>query len=513
MMRVALRTDASARIGTGHLMRCLTLADALRAGGARTRFVCRPLPAGLAGLVTDRGHALTLLPAADADATAGANRAGTPAGPPHAAWLGATQEADAAATRAALDPDGPWDWVVVDHYALDARWEARLRAGAGRIFAIDDLADRPHDCDLLLDQNFHEGAVARYDGRVPAGCRRLLGPAYALLRPEFAAARATLRRRADRVGRVLVFFGGIDAGDLSAAALDALDAAGLDAGVDVVIGAAHPRRDALAARCAARPRTVLHVQTADMAALIAGADLGIGAAGAATWERCALGLPTLAFAVADNQRELLREAARAGLLLGPGIDPADAAALAGQVRALADDASLRAHLAARGMATVDARGAARVAGILATPEVTIRPATRDDARDLFEWRNAPAVRRFSRDEAPIGWDTHDRWLTQALADPRRILLIGSAAAAPAGVVRYDLAGSEAEVSIYLAPDRAGRGLGRALLAAAERWLAARHPEVEAVVAEVMAGNDVSHRLFAGSGFEIASTRYRKRIQT
>ena len=514
-MRVALRTDASGRIGTGHLMRCLTLADALRAGGARTRFVCRPLPAGLGELVEGRGHELVELPAGGGQAAPGApgrDAAAAPAAdPPHAAWLAATQADDAEATFAALGADRPWDWIVVDHYALDARWETRLRDGARRILAIDDLADRRHDCDVLLDQNFYADAHARYDGLVPAHCVRLLGPRHALLRPEFGAARARLRERAEAVRRVLVFFGGVDAANLTASALDALDAIGLDAEVDVVIGAAHPQRAALEARCAARARTTLHVQVADMAALVAAADVGVGAAGVATWERCALGLPALAFAVAANQRALLRDAAREGLLVGPEVDPADATALALHLRALVENASLRAHVARRGLDTVDALGAARVARVLLEPEVVVRAATQADARDLFEWRNAPDVRRFSRSEAPIAWDEHCRWLDATLADPRRVLLVGSAGASPAGVVRYDLAGAEAEVSIYLAPGQAGRGLGRALLGAAERWLAARQPDVSFVWAEALAGNEASHRLFTGCGFEAFATRYRKRI--
>lgn len=503
-MKVALRTDASERIGTGHLMRCLTLADTLRSGGARTRFVCRPLPAGLAGLVTDRGHELAGLPAGEA-------AAGSDGDPPHADWLGASQADDAQATLEALSGEPAWDWLVVDHYALDARWESRLRGCTRRILAIDDLADRRHDCDVLLDQNLHADMQARYARLVPGHCLQLLGPRHALLRREFSDARATLRERGDAIGRVLVFFGGIDAANLTGSALDALDTLGLEAHVDVVIGAAHPRRATLEARCAARPRTTLHVQTTDMATLIAAADLGVGAAGVATWERCALGLPSLAFAVAANQQALLRDAAREGLVLAPQVDPSDPAALALQVRALLDNPALRAHLARRGLESVDAQGASRVARVLLRPEVVVRPATQADARDLFEWRNAPGVRRFSRSDAAIGWDDHCRWLAAVLADPQRVLLVGSAGASPAGVVRFDIDGAEAEVSIYLAKGQVGRGMGRALLDAAERWLAAHHAGVSLLRAEALAGNDVSHRLFTGCGFEAFSTRYRKRI--
>lgn len=336
--------------------------------------------------------------------------------PPHAEWLGATQADDAEATLAALADEDAWDWLVVDHYALDARWEIRLRGVARRILAIDDLADRRHDCDALLDQNFYADGPARYDALVPGHCLRLIGPRHALLRREFGAARARLRERGDVVRRLLVFFGGVDARNLTGAALDALDDLGMDVDVDVVIGAAHPQRVALEARCATQRRTTLHVQAANMAELIAAADVGVGAAGVATWERCSLGLPTLAFAVAANQQALLHDAAREGLVLGPAIDACDRSALALQVRALVDNPALRAHLAKRGLETVDALGAARVARVLLQPDVVIRAATEADARNLFDWRNAPEVRRFSRNDAPIDWDEHRQWLAATLAD-------------------------------------------------------------------------------------------------
>lgn len=523
-MKVAFRTDASGRIGTGHLVRCLTLADALHAQGARVRFACRDLAPELKALVLARGHELVELPAAHARAADAARRQDehrpgdghAPKAPlegsAHEHWLGATEDEDVAATLAALSGDGPWDWLVVDHYALGAGWEVRMRACATRILVIDDLADRPHDCDALLDQNLYADMHSRYDGLVPGGCIRLLGPRHALLRREFATARESLRVRGDEVRRVLVSCGGVDAANLTARALDALDAVAADVDVDVVIGAMHPDRDAIVALCARRARTTCHVQASDMARLIADADVGIGAAGVATWERCALGLPSLAVAVAANQRALLRDAACAGLVLGPDVDPADGQALALHLRALLGNAALRAHLSRQGLEAVDARGAARVARQMLRPEVTIRPATAADADDLLAWRNAPEVRRFARDDRPIDPDEHRRWMAATLAAPDRLLLIGQAGGEPVGVVRYDVVGDSAEVSIYLAPGQSGRGVGSALLIAAERWLSVRRPDIATVVAEVLAGNVASQRLFAGCGFERMACRYRKRIR-
>lgn len=289
-MKVAFRADASVQIGAGHVMRCLTLADALRAQGAQTQFLCRRLPGHLGDLILAREHALTWLPDTDADAESSA---------------------------AALTVGAPHDWLVVDHYALGAEWERAQRSLVKHVLVIDDLADRRHDCDLLLDQNLKSARC--YDGLLPAACRVLIGPRYALLRPEFLRARLTSQPPSETAAHVLVCFGGSDPLDLTGLTLDALDKlehSGLT--VDVVVGQSYPYRDRLQLRCASRPDTHFHYQAGNMAELMARADLAIGAAGVVTWERACLGLPALVITFADNQRPIASAAQAAGLLLWAG---------------------------------------------------------------------------------------------------------------------------------------------------------------------------------------------------
>ncbi|OZI28156.1 UDP-2,4-diacetamido-2,4,6-trideoxy-beta-L-altropyranose hydrolase [Bordetella genomosp. 1] len=503
-MQVAIRVDAALVRGTGHVMRCLCLADALRERGASIAFVTRDLPQALHTLVTGHGHQVVALegwPGASAPA------ADLPA---EAAWSTAQQDADAAQTVAALAALGlPVEILVVDHYALGLRWEQAARAGAARLVAIDDLA-REHDCDVLLDQNFYAAPEARYAGRIPAAARALLGPQHALLRPEFRSLRADLAPRSGALQRILVFLGGMDAANLTGRALDALDAAGL-AGVatDVVIGAGHPQRDALAARCASRGATTCHIQTPHIGALMAAADLAVGAGGVATWERAALGVPTLAICIAENQREVLDDCSRAGLVC---LAPADTVpALTEQLRALAANPGLRVHLSRQGMACVDGLGASRVVAALLGPAgIALRPAGADDSADILAWRNAPEVRAASRSDAPIAAAAHQAWFDRVLADPARHLLVGERDGAGVGVVRFDPDGPQSyEISIYLAPGRAGRGEGAALLAAAEAWLRRAEPQARLIHAEVMAHNVVSLRLFERGGYRWQSSRYSK----
>jgi UDP-2,4-diacetamido-2,4,6-trideoxy-beta-L-altropyranose hydrolase len=309
-MRIAIRVDATCQIGTGHFMRCLTLADELKQKGVGIRFVSRRLPENLRDMSVAKGYDLMLLKSTPSDGVAGKL--------PHSSWLGTSQAQDATETIQVLS-DQTWDWLVVDHYALDTAWESAMRPEVGKIMVIDDLADRLHDCDLLLDQNLYGELEHRYDGLVPDHCVKLLGPRYALLRPEFAAARKTLRHRDGRVRRILVFFGGSDLSNETAKVLEAIRLLNrTEIAVDVVVGASNPKGDRIREICQGMPNTDFHLQVENMAELMAAADLAIGASGTTTWERCCLGLPSIVLVLADNQRAVAEAMSAAGAMRNLG---------------------------------------------------------------------------------------------------------------------------------------------------------------------------------------------------
>jgi UDP-2,4-diacetamido-2,4,6-trideoxy-beta-L-altropyranose hydrolase len=305
---VVFRADASLEIGTGHVMRCLTLAEALRQQGATCRFVSRSHAGNRIDTIRARGFEVAELPVTGHGAPAFAVTR-------HDGWLGSDWRTDAQQTAAALG-GGQVDWLIVDHYALEMHWESALRPHVRHILAIDDLADRRHDCDLLLDQNL--GRVAsHYAALVPEGCRVLAGPQFALLRPQFAALRAASLARRDRptLEHLLISMGGIDAGNATGAVLDALRQCRLpaDLHISVVMGGTAPALAAVREAAAGLPwHTEVLVDVEGMAALMASSDLAIGAAGSTAWERCCLGLPSVVVALADNQRDA------AGLLQGAG---------------------------------------------------------------------------------------------------------------------------------------------------------------------------------------------------
>lgn len=359
---VAFRTDASLEIGTGHVMRCLTLADALREDGVKCSFVCRPHQGHLLDLIAQRGHQALALPALEAGAKLNLN------GTTHANWLGTDWAADAQDTQQVLSTHlggELLDWVVVDHYALDQSWEKVLRAHTRRIMVIDDLADRPHDCDLLLDQNLGR-TEQDYIDLLYSTPSTLIGPQYALLRPDFVGLRPqSLARRMQKpqLKQLLVTMGGVDQDNVTGQVLDALNLCLLpsDLRITVVMGPHAPWLVQVKAQAAQMPwHTEVRVGVTNMAQLMADSDLAIGAAGGTAWERCSLGLPSLVLVLAKNQLAgaVALQDAGAAVVLKSHLQMAEFTA-ASQTAQFANEVLTRLSYAAA--AVTDGQGCARVA--------------------------------------------------------------------------------------------------------------------------------------------------------
>ncbi len=295
---IAIRADGSQDIGIGHIMRCLTLADGLTVDGAVCHFVVRHIPQTLRQLIVQKGHLLHELPAGEIFCPRDDDTA-------HAAWLGTSWETDASHTRELLDQIKP-SWLILDHYALDARWETQVLPSSCRLMVIDDLVDRSHIAHLLLDQNVGR-TESSYKQLVPEDCEILLGPQYVLLRPEFARLRAQSlsRRQSPHLEHILITMGGADKDNITGWLLDCIE--DLDfkqrLTVTVVLGASASHAETIHKQAAkANYRIKVAQNVTNMAELMVEADLCLGAAGSTAWERACLGLPSIIFSLADNQR-------------------------------------------------------------------------------------------------------------------------------------------------------------------------------------------------------------------
>lgn len=303
-MNIIIRVDSSTQLGTGHLMRCLTLADALREKGAEVAFICRELPGNLCTVVKQKGYIVFRLPYYNE----GASIESVNKDIDYSNWLGVGWQLDAEQTKDILvQQKKEIHWLVVDNYSLDIKWELMVRPFVRKIIVIDDLANRKHDCDLLLDQNLYEHLENRYTNLIPEKCKQLLGPKFALLRPEFCKVKKHLRKRDGTVKNILIFFGGSDPTNETQKALGAIKLFNKpDITVDVVVGSNNPNKKVIERICSTTPNIFFHCQVDNMAYLMANSDLAIGAGGISTWERCCLELPSLIIVVAENQDQIAK---------------------------------------------------------------------------------------------------------------------------------------------------------------------------------------------------------------
>lgn len=506
-MRVIFRTDASFEIGTGHVMRCLTLAEELQNKGAETHFICRDMPGNLSLMIKDKGHQIHILPGNEIKNNQEVNSSNL-----YESWLGASVRQDANETSEILEKLGSIDWLVVDHYAIEKQWESFQKKYVEKILVIDDLANREHMCDVLLDQNYYRDLEKRYTDLLSDSCQQLLGPNYSLLRSEFREVRKQMNREYNQIKRLFVFFGGVDATNMTGRVIESVVLSEFEnIFIDVVIGSANPYKHEIEMICAKYVNIKLHVQVNDMAKMMASADLSVGSGGTVTWERCCLGLPTLAFSVAENQKKLLHDGAEAGLVYVPDIENPSAEDIACHLNALLGNRLLCEHISRSGLAVIDGMGAMRVANIMMTHDIELEKATMSDMQKIYDWRNDARVRKYSNDSSVIDFNQHKSWFEKVIEDSSRPILIGSLNNKDLGVVRFEISNNEAEISVYLSPYMHGKGYGVALISAGEKWLRMQHPQVEKIIAEVLSANKASVKLFEKCGYKSNTVSYQKSI--
>lgn len=285
-------------------MRCLTLADSLRDRGVKCEFVCSEIKGNLINLIEARGYqTYKISPFEEEEGKGIANHAEA-----HFSWV-----SDAKKTIEAIGLNALYDWLVVDHYALDANWEVLVQGICNKILVIDDLANRPHSCSLLVDQNYED--EDRYVDLVPQNCITLLGPKYALLRPEYAVTRDIKNKVTGDISRVLIYFGGSDISNMTEKCLLALNADDLaHLSVDIVIGASYSQYESLLSMSLHRGGVRIFKSLPHLADLMAKADLAIGGGGVTSWERLCVGLPSIVVPQAQNQIPISKILHQSGMI-------------------------------------------------------------------------------------------------------------------------------------------------------------------------------------------------------
>ena len=434
--------------------------------------------------------------------------------PPYAAWAGVGWKIDADQCVESLANWQP-NWVVVDHYAFDARWHCCVADGLNTLIAvIDDLADRDLSAELLVDHNLSEDHRKKYHARLHKRTVVLGGPRFALLGPAYASAVPLVIK--DAVNSIGIFMGGVDAGNLSSLVLRACrERAGFLGKIEIVVTRAYPHANELRTLSKQWDETFVISDLRDLAAFFARHDLHIGGGGGATWERCRIGAPTLALTAAANQNAVLPELAKVGavaLIAEP--DPPNEDSIGRAVQSLIAEPWRRQELSERSRALVDGLGSRRVALRLAATSMSVRPATKDDSESMYVWRNHLTTRSMSLHPDEIPWLDHQLWLDATLKTTGRCLLVGSVGNTDVGIVRFDARSEDQfEVSLYLDPTLHGLSLGHSLLLAGEEYVLQRHPAIRRLVATVLDNNRGSIRLFSSCGYQLWQGLWQKNVNS
>ena len=475
-----LRADASAPMGTGHVMRCLALAQAWQDAGGRAVYASAQCPAPLAERLRGEGVGVAAVGAA-------------PGG-----------DEDARATALLAGREGA-RWVVTDGYHFGAAYQRALKVAGLRLLFVDDAGHAGHySADLVLNQNVYAGEEF-YAAREP-GTRLLLGTRYALLRREFRRWAGRSREVPEVARRVLVTMGGGDAPNVTLKALRGVELAESEPlSVTVLVGGGNPHRGELAAFAArSRHRVELKRGAADMPEMMAGADVALTGGGTTCLELALMGLPFIIFVLADNQAPgagwLAEQQAAVNLGSHEHVTPEQ---VAGALGRLSRDAPARAEMSRRGRSLVDGLGAVRVVREMRRGGLKLRRAAEADSRLLWEWANEPAARAVSFSPEPIAWETHAGWFNSKLNDPRCFLFVAeNEEGAPVGQVRFDTDAGEAVISVSVDARFRGGGVGGELIRLGSRALFDAAPVV-LIHAYVKPDNRASVRAFEGAGYRRA----------
>ena len=307
-MNIVFRLDSSEIIGTGHLMRCLSLANSLKEAGAKCFFVCRDHIGNINEIIKDSSHEAIILPIKNN------NSAHKIRSMPlnYEDWLGTTWEIDADETINSIKEILP-DWIIIDHYGIDTKWEKLVRPYCRGIFVIDDLANRRHDCDIFLDQNLHTLGESAYQDLLPLHCTKLLGPKNILIKDDFLSIKPP--HTPNELKHLFVYFGSYDIYNQAGNALSAINALP-ELTADIVLGKNHPHKEKLVRSSTKRVEVIEHLD--NLGQYMTKADLSLGSCGVTAWERCALGLPTITCTTADNQKENAECLHRYGAIISLG---------------------------------------------------------------------------------------------------------------------------------------------------------------------------------------------------
>ena len=496
------RTDSSDVIGTGHLMRCLRLATALKVLGYQCVFICRKLKGDQGSLVRNLGFDLIYLYNEKLQ-----NRESV-ASFEYESWLSVTEFEDAVQTQKILARYSDIS-LIVDHYSLSADWERFLKPKVSMIIVLDDLQVRNHFCDYFINPsivNFDEGT---FKNKLPVLCKQFLGPQYSLLDPPYAALndkRPDLQSK--KVNVIFISFGGVDRDNWTCRIVKILSKIEfIHYQLEIVVGPGFDSVDCLKKLAAKRGSVKVHVNVGNVHEIMANCDLAIGAGGTMSWERLCLGIPSVILGIAENQYEIVNSLLEKGLCVGV-VDAQKESDeyISFLIQYLIKNPSLRKIISNKGMKYVDGKGLQRVVNAITGMPYIFRKATLKDAESIYKWRTDESVVSVSSTKfSSFSFKSHLKWLKLVLSDKDKLLLIAEVNNNAEGVCRFDFVERGAVISIY-SVSKYKKTSG--LVSSASLWLFKNFSDICFIDAKILNDNKRSRKAFCNAGYRQISSDYR-----
>lgn len=494
MLKVVIRSDASSYIGSGHIMRCLVLADRLKLDGHDVLFATRPQNGDLVTFIKQRGFSIYelqqpaawLVPNSTAD---------------YAAWLQVTEYDDAQECATAFDSP---DLVITDHYGIGAQWHKVVKKAYNcKIIAIDDLV-REHAADLIIDQTLlREPSEYHF---LNSKAVVLTGTEYAIINTHFShrhSSQLIAPNTLLNTPHLLLSMGGIDAPNATLHVLDVLKKSVNPPITTVLLSPKAPHYKCVKEFAVKHSAWLTHIDFVDdMATLMCEHDIAIGAPGSTSWERACVGLPSIVIALADNQQTICKNLETVGAAICVDLEAISKNLMKAYEQLIADYSKMRTI----NLQLCDGQGVKRIMKHitkLLSGSLTLRLATQLDVEQVYAWQSQPETRRYALNKDVPSLAEHRVWMTKKLASKNDYFYIieltngEDEKKTPVGVVRLDMTAVDTyTISIFIAPEHFGKGVAKLAL----KQVDILHP-TEIIHAVVLKENIASQALFSRAGYQ------------
>ena len=506
-MNIAFRVDSSIQIGIGHVMRCLSLADQIKNKASNIFFVTRSLDGSMEQFISEKGYKVILLPSND-EIIIGKKNSFQSNEFKEFDWL-----QDLNATKEAIE-DKKIDWLIVDHYGIDYRWHKIIAKFTNKIMIIDDLANRKLHCNVLLDQTYGR-KFEDYDQLIDKETEMLLGANYALLRPEFSNLRipaVNKRKKIESISNVLISIGGMDYKNITQKVLDVFLKVEWKKNIEVniVLNNQAPNRKSIkyfVKNIKSNHKFNLLINPENMADLMFEADLAVGSSGTSTWERCTMGLPTIAICVADNQKFISKILHKDGVHIALTLDEyEEIPCLFSELCRVNNHPDNLKNLSNESLKICQAKGSILVA-LKILPyytndggKIDLRKVEISDSKLIYDWQKNPKTREYANDSSIPSWDNHIDWMSQKINSSLSYFWLVLHNGIASGVLRFDPInlgeGDGYLISIFTDPNKYGLGIGKKAIDIAKYIFLGT-----TLYAKVLENNKRSISLFSGSDFK------------